>query len=263
MDQVKGGCEWSDEVIDLSFDLSTVGIEFIDVVKTLTELNCLLVRDGTVNGGLNFGDRSFTVGIHERRNVERLPRMRQNELGDGTCGLSEHVGEHIVEFQVGDSETVLSAILLAGDHVGQLHAVANQITKLANDGRRNKAGFDHAAHEQIADPAGILAVGLVALHGFGVLGMGENDLAGLFEDVEHRNPVLPRRFHAHLRAVQTGKPFREFSQTLGKGSEACFVILSDIAGIGDTNAGKDPSLVNVKAAAVVSDDFEHGVPPVT
>jgi len=59
-------------------------------------------------------------------------------LGDGTCGLAEHVGKHIVELEVGHGEAILCAVLFAGDHVRELHAIANEVEKLADDGRRDK-----------------------------------------------------------------------------------------------------------------------------
>lgn len=191
MNQVEGGCERGDEAVDFSFDLGAVHFEFVDVVETLAEFDSLLMGDSAVHSGLNLGDWGFTAPVNERRDVKRLPGVRQDVLGDGTRGLAEHVREHIVELEVGDGETVLGAILFAGDHVGELHAIANEITKLADDRRRNKAGLDHAAHEQVANPTSVLAVCLVALHGLGVLGMGKRDLTGLFEDVEHGNPVFP------------------------------------------------------------------------
>jgi len=187
--------------------------------------------------------------------------VRQDILGDGTCGLAEHVREHIVEFEVGHGETVLGAILFTGDHVGELGTVANQIPKLTNDGRWDKAGLDHAAHEKVANPAGILTICLVALHGLGVLWMGECNLAGFFKDVEHGNPVFPGGFHTDLCAVILRQPCGEVSQTLGEGLKARFVILGSVMIVSNANASVNPGFVNVQTAAIIQDDFEHGVPP--
>ena len=187
--------------------------------------------------------------------------MRQDKLGDGTRGLAEHVGEHIVEFEVGYSEAVLRAVLFAGDHVGELHAIANQVAKLADDRRRDKAGLDHAAHEQVTNPMSVLAVCLVALHGLGVLGVGERNSAGLFEDIEHGNPVFPGGFHADLSAVIFRQPCGKVSKPLGEGGKTGFIILGSVVTVSNANASVNPGLVNVKAAAVIQDDSEHGVPP--
>ncbi len=191
VNQVEGGCERGDEAVDFLFDLGAVLFEFVDVVETLAELDGLLMGDGAIHSGLNLGDWGFAAPVNERRDVECLPGVRQEELGDGTRGLAEHVGKHIIELEVGHGETVLGAVLFAGNHVGELAAIANEVAKLTNDEWWDKAGLDHTAHEQVANPAGVLAIRLVAFHGLGVLGMGERNLAGLFKDVEHGNPVFP------------------------------------------------------------------------
>ena len=55
-------------------------------------------------------------------------------------------------------------------------------------GRWYKAGLDHAAHIQVADSLGVLAVGFVALLRLCVFGVGQSDTAGLFKDIEYGNP---------------------------------------------------------------------------
>ena len=261
MNQVEGGCERGDEAVDFSFDLRTMLFEFVDVVETLAEFDSLLMGDSAVHSGLNLGDWGFTAPVNERRDVKRLPGVRQDVLGDGTRGLAEHVREHIVELEVGHGEAVQGAVLFTGDHVGELGTVANQIPKLTNDRRRDKAGLDHTAHEQVANPTSVLAIRLVALHGLGVLGMGERNLAGLFEDVEHGNPILTRRFHADLCAAQFRQPTTKVSKTFGESGKPSFVVLCSVVTVSNANASVNPSLVNVEAAAVIQDDLEHGVPP--
>ena len=261
MNQVKGGCERGDETVDFNFNLGAVLLKFVDVVETLAEFDSLLMGDGAVYSGLNLRNWGFTAPINERRDVKRLPGVRQNELGDGTCGFAEHVRKHIVELEIGHGEAVLGAVLFASDHVGEFDTIANKVTKLAYDGRRDKAGLDHAAHEQVANPAGILAIRLVALHGLGVLGMGERDLAGLFKDVEHGNPVFPGGFHADLCAVQLRQPITKVSKTSGESGKPGFMVIGSVMTVSDANASVNPGLVNVEAAAVIQDDFEHGVPP--
>ena len=101
---------------------------------------------------------------------------------------------------------------------------------------------------------------MVFLHLLSV-GMGERDLAGLFEDVEHGNPVFPGGFHADLCTVILRQPCGEVSQALGEGLKAGFIIPGSVVIIGDANASVNPSLVNVETATVIQDDLEHGVPP--
>ena len=77
---------------------------------------------------------------------------------------------------------------------------------MANIRGRNKTGLDHVAHEQVANLLGIFLVSFISLLRFCVLGMGKSHPAALFQDVEHRNPILSGRFHADLRAFILGKP---------------------------------------------------------
>lgn len=53
--------------------------------------------------------------------------------------------------------------------MGELRKVARKVSKLADVGGRDKAGPDHVAREQVANPLGILTVGLVSLLRLGVL----------------------------------------------------------------------------------------------
>ena len=219
----------------------------------------LFMADSAVDSGLNLRDRRFAAPVNEGRDVERFSGMREDKLGDGTCGFTEHVVEHIVEFKVGNGKTVLSAILFAGEHVAEFDAITDEITKLTDAGRRDKAGTDHTAHEQVADPACVLAVGLVALLRFGVLGMRENDMAGLFKDIEDGNPVLTGGFHADFNALILVQPLRKLPQAFGEGGETGFVINGTTIRIGDTDAGENPCFVNVETAAVVKLYFEHKI----
>ena len=66
MNQVEGGLERGDEAVDFSDDLRTMVFKLIDVVETLTKLDGLFVRNGAVDSGLNFRDRSFAASIDER-----------------------------------------------------------------------------------------------------------------------------------------------------------------------------------------------------
>jgi len=135
--------------------------------------------------------------------------MVKDVLGDGTGRLSKDVTEDIVKLQVGNSQAVLSAVLLPHEHVGELGAVAHQVAELADLGGGDKAWLYHIAHEEVADPFGILAVGLVPFLGLGILGVGKGDETGFFKDIEDRDPVFSGRLHTDLEAGVFGKPVRQ------------------------------------------------------
>ena len=73
-----------------------------------------------------------------------------------------------IQFEIGNGEAVLSTVLFTGQHIGEFRAIPHEITKLADVRWRDKAGLDHTAHIQVADPFGVFAVSLVALLRFRV-----------------------------------------------------------------------------------------------
>ena len=58
--------------------------------------------------------------------------MFQDIVGNGTCRLSKDITENIIKFQVGNSQAVLCTVLFAGEHIGELEAIAHQVSKLAD-----------------------------------------------------------------------------------------------------------------------------------
>ena len=100
----------------------------------------------------------------------------------------------------------MDAVLFPGQYIGELHTVTHQVPKLVDVGRWYKAGLDHAAHIQVADSLGVLAVGFVALLRLCVFGVGQSDTTGLFKDIEYGNPAFLRGFHVDAQAIVFGKP---------------------------------------------------------
>ncbi len=236
-------------------------LKLIDVIEALTQFHSLLRRDSAVYSGLNLGYRSLAALVHELCDIEMFTGMREDVFGNGASRFAKDIGKHIIQLEIGHGETILSAVLLAGQHIRQLDAVTNEIAQMANSWRRDKGGLDHVAHEQVANPLGILSVSLVALLRLGVLGVSEGDEAGFFEDVEDRNPKLAGRFHADFLTAVLVKPESQLLQSFGEGREASLKVLCAGVCIGDADTGIDPGFVNIQTTAVFTEDFEHGVPP--
>jgi hypothetical protein len=81
-------------------------------------------------------------------------------------------------------------------------------------------------------------------------------MACFLKNVKDRDPVLAGRFHANIRTVIRGKPCGKFPQTSGERRESLFLVLCPAICISDTNAGKDPGFVDVKATTVETKDFK-------
>ena len=51
--------------------------------------------------------------------------MAKDVLGNGLCRLSKDITEDIVKLEIGDGQAVLGAVLLSGEHAGELGVVAH------------------------------------------------------------------------------------------------------------------------------------------
>lgn len=88
-----------------------------------------------VYSGLNLRKRGFAAPVHELCDVERFAGMCKDVFGNGTSGFAKDISEHIIQFEVGYGEAILSTVLLAGQHIRQLAAVTNEVAQMANGWR--------------------------------------------------------------------------------------------------------------------------------
>jgi len=183
--------------------------------------------------------------------------MVKDVLRNGTGRLSEDVTEDIVKLEVGNSQAILGAVLLPGEHVRELGAVAYQVAQLSYFRGWDKAGFYHVAHEEVADPLCVLTVSLITLLRFRVFWMGKCDKTGLFEDVKDWDPILASGFHADLKAGIFRKPVSQLPEAFGKGREAGLLIFGASIGVSDADAGIDPGFVDIKPTTVLTKDFKR------
>lgn len=67
----------------------------------------------------------LAASVHKRRDIEGLTGMAKDVLGNGLCRLSKDITEDIVKLEIGDGQAVLGAVLLSGEHAGELGVVAH------------------------------------------------------------------------------------------------------------------------------------------
>lgn len=84
-----------------------MGFKLVDVCEILTELDSLFQSNGPVNGCLYFFHWCFTAPIDKRSNIKGFNGMIENVVGDGSGRLTKDITEHIIKFQVGDSQAVV------------------------------------------------------------------------------------------------------------------------------------------------------------
>lgn len=161
-------------------------------------------------------------------------------------------------------ETVQNTVLFAGQHIGELCTVAHQVPELPDIRRWNKAGLDHTAHIQVANPFCVLTVSFVTLLRLRVFGMCQCDPAGLFEDVEYGNPVFSCGFHTDIRTGILGEPVSQLPQSFGERRKASLLVFRSSVSVGDADAGIDPGLVNIQTTTVLPKNLKsHTIPPNT
>ena len=82
-------------------------------------------------------------------------------------------------------------------------------------------------------------------------------MAGCFQDVIDRYPILPCGFHAHILAVVLTQPCRTPPQVPGKSGEPLVLIGGHPVVIGRSNTGNDKRFVDIHPTADRVNNFEH------
>lgn len=85
--------------------------------------------------------------------------MLKNLRDDSLRRFAKRIGNDISKRNVGDSEAILESVFFTGRKASKIKAVAHQIAKLADVGRRHKAGGDKVMLKKISDPFGVLFIG--------------------------------------------------------------------------------------------------------
>ena len=98
---------------------------------------------------------------------------------------------------------------------------------------------------------------LAAFLGFGIFGVGKsNPDVILLQDIKNRDPKLAGRFHTDIITVVFRKPVTQLLQTFCKGRKAGLLILCTTVRIGNTDASKDPSFMDIKSTTVIFENFK-------
>ena len=180
-------------------------------------------------------------------------------IRDGGCGFSEHIGHNGVESHIAYGESILKTVLYAAFHTGQLVTVPGQLPKNTGILIGDKAALHDTDTEKFTDPFGIFGIILFAFYGTHPFGVGnDNTQTSLFQNVEHRNPILSGRFHADIEAVVSVQPVSEPVQVGIKCGETTFLIVwFQTAGLCGDNGSDKEILVDIYTAANGIYDFQQ------
>lgn len=178
---------------------------------------------------------------------------------DGSCGFSEHIGYNGVESHVAYGESILKTVLFAAFHTGQLVTVSGQFTENAGILVGDKTALYDTDTEKFTDPFGVFGIILFAFYGTYPFGIGDNNTQpSLFQNVEHRNPILSGRFHTDIETAVGVQPVGEPVQVGIECGETTFLVMWFQTSGQCRDYGSDKEiLVNIHTAANGIYDFQQ------
>jgi hypothetical protein len=128
----------------------------------------------------------------------------------------------------------------------QLLAGAQQRAQFLDLLFRNKARLDQPATQQIGDPHGVVHVRLAAGNVLDVRRIGQYQFErAVAQDIPHRLPIDPGRFHRHLGTPALGQPAQQRLET-GRRRVERPALPSCLAAGHDPDAGDNRLLVHIK-----------------
>ena len=141
------------------------------------------------------------------------------------CGFAKHIGHDGIQRHIADGKGILKAVFLAASHRCELIAVTSQFAEDADILVRDKTAFHQANAKQISNPFGVLGIILVTLYSFDPFGVcDDNTNAPLFQDIEHRNPILSGGLHTDIQTVILMEPVGKAVQVRVKCRKAFLLI---------------------------------------
>ena len=157
------------------FQIKLTQLETIHVGTNDAELFSLFSTHLSVHGGKQLLIGRFHAFCTGARNIcDFLCRIFQNPGSDCGGRLAEHIREHIVQFEIGNGQTVLSPVFLAGGEAGKFPTITEQVSKLTKICRRDQAPGDKVVLEDVCNPFGVSLVCFLAPNGFHIFGVSQN-----------------------------------------------------------------------------------------
>jgi hypothetical protein len=193
--------------------------------------------------------------INERGHIKIAVWMFEKLFSYCPCAFAEHIGENVIDLDIGDSQAILGSVFLASSKAGQFCEVSGKVSELPDVEGRNKTWQHEVVFEYIGDPAGIFFIGLLTTDRFDVFGVREDNVAGLFEHIEHGNPIFTSRFHADITTIVVGKPKGQSAQIAGKSRKAFGLVGSDAFVVSRCDTSDEEAFVDVNSTAAGENNF--------
>jgi hypothetical protein len=131
----------------------------------------------------------------------------------------------------------------------QLLAISEQLPQRADFLTGNVTGRNDVKFKKIGNPGRILVICFLAFDGTDIFGIGDNDMAGIFQDIKNGNPVFAGGFHADLSTVMAKEPFFKSFEVRIESGKLLFGIRSNAAIVCNSDGGNHKFFMDVHAAA--------------
>lgn len=224
------------------------------------ELFSLFSTHLSVHSSLDLLHRGLDAFGEVRGYVKGFAAFQQPGCNSGGR-FAKDIGKHIVQFDIGNCQTVLGTVLLPSGEVGQFPVIAHQIPKLANISWRDKTAAHQIVLEDVRNLFGIFLVCFLPSNRLDIFGVRQDDGAGSLQNIVNRCPILPCGFHAHVLAVIFGQPCSIPPQIVGVGGKPLTFVGGNTAVIGCGNTGHHRGFVDIHPTAYGVNDFEHNTSP--
>ena len=219
---------------DKRFQIGFTEVEAVHMRTDNAELFSLFNTQFSIHSSKDFLVGDFHAFGTKHGNISNfLCGVFQQTSCDCGSSFAEHIREHIVQFDIGNGETVLRTILFSGREVGELPAITHLVLKLADIRRRNKTPGNQVVLENVRNPLGVL----LASNCLDILRVSKDDLTGWFQDIVNGNPVFPRGLHTNILAVVLRQPSGTTAQVAGEGGKPLARVSGNTLAVRSGNAG--------------------------
>jgi hypothetical protein len=161
---------------------------------------------------------------------------------------------------VGALQHLLQTVHLLRSLLHQRLAIARQLPQCPDRLGRDKTRFEQAMPQQVGQPFGIFHIRLAPGHRLHMLRVHQDHLAPCFQQVVHRMPIHPGRFHRDVLDSQTAQPFIQRQQISRHRRKGAHRLLDRSGRQGDQHTHHDGLLVNIQACTALVDHLHRSSP---
>ena len=115
--------------------------------------------------------------------------------------------------------------------------------------------------EDVGNPLGIFLIRFLSPNRLDILGMDQNNGAGVFQNVVNRYPIFPGGLHTDILAMVFSQPSNAPPQFIGKCGKALALVGCNAMIIGCGNTRHNKTFVNIHPTTDGVNNFEHNTSP--